>query len=191
MSYINSVPVRYKDAVIKKDDDTGWQPAIYETAAQFLSGYWQYRDEGKAPFFSGRGNTGKTYAAAAIVNYLSDKVPERTAEDFTFVWAPVCEIFNVLAAHRDYRKDQFWMLHKAILMSDLVVFDDFGYLTDYPRHKEMFWTYVNARHDAKRQTIFTCQYDLSDGWDSLIELEGEGMARRMMVMCQGLMAVAL
>jgi DNA replication protein DnaC len=140
-----------------------------------------------APFFTGISNAGKTYAAAAIVNRLSMYVPEVTGNEFSYVWAPVSDVFNTLTAYRDYKAQSFWELDFALRNADLVVFDDFGYLTDYPRHKDLFWLYVNCRYDEQKQTIFTSQFDLSDGWDSLVEHTGEGMARRMQEMAEGLM----
>jgi DNA replication protein DnaC len=58
----NEVPKAYWDVRIEGIPDKGFK----SLAKEYLSGFWDLAEKGKAPALLGRAGTGKTYTAAAI-----------------------------------------------------------------------------------------------------------------------------
>lgn len=185
----NTLPKRLETAQIEKEPTGPWNPAVHETVAEFLSSR-KYLDEGIAPLVTGTSGTGKSYALAAATNRIRNKFIEEWGEEFEFVWAPVGETLDRVMAYRDFRSDNFWKWDNLLKRADFVIFDDFSHLRDYPRLREQFWVYLNARYDAKLPTAFTANLDLSEGWGALDEAFGEHFRRRIQSMSEGL-AVSL
>lgn len=181
----NTVPPRYETASISRDITAQWNPTNFDTAASFLKGFRGYAAEGKAPLFAGKSGTGKTYSAAAIVNTLLTKM----AVPPTVLWAPVAETFEMLTSLRDYRAELYWHFDGLLRSAEILVLDDFAHLRDYPRLRELFWIYVNARHDRRLPTIFTANLNMENGWAAIDEVFGEPYRRRIQSMTEGLVAV--
>lgn len=183
------LPYRYLNAEIKRDDKTGWCEAIYDTAADFLRSYATYAAQGKAPMFVGTSGSGKTYAAAAIINKIRQHRNSSGDTELRFAWIPVGECFDQLMALRDFRDPTYWKLDYLLKNAEIAVFDDFAYLSEYPRLRELFWIYVNARYDRALPTIFTANLDLANlGWEAIDRMFGEAYRRRIQHMTEGLVA---
>lgn len=180
MNRFNKIPALFADAVIAKDVQGDWNPDLYESCAKFVRLVKTRKTEGKAPFFAGKSGIGKTYACAATVNYLV-RLKEEQVEDFVFVWASSADFFRTLSMYESFKTKDFWSIDGQMGTADLVVFDDFGYVSQFPRHQEAFWAYVNYRYENKKPTMFTCQYDIAS-WEDLVTHVGEGMTRRFMEM---------
>lgn len=183
------VPLRYEDAEIHKDNQDGWNQVIHEVASDFLTNYHSYTAQGKAPMFVGKSGAGKTYAAASIINKVQQHHIDSNLTELHFAWVPVGECFDRLMSLRDFREESYWKLDYLLKNAEIAVFDDFAYLGEYPRLRELFWLYVNARYDRALPTIFTANLDMTElGWEALDRTFGEPFRRRIQQMTEGLVA---
>jgi DNA replication protein DnaC len=171
-------PVRYLDAVVPKEPTDRWNKAAHDNCLDFFKDWKKYLKEGKAPAFLGTAGQGKTYAACAVASTLAQQV-----EGFEFYFAPVGDTFDKLTASRDFRRSEFWEVDYKLKNAPLIIFDDFGHLSEYPRHRELFWIYVNARYCNMKSTIFTA--NLED-WEAVRKVFGEHITRRIQEMSEGL-----
>jgi DNA replication protein DnaC len=182
---INEVPRRYINAVIEPDNLEQWHPEVYDVCARFLRGFRQCQEEGKAPCLLGPSGIGKTYGIAAVTRFLAEKIQSQPGTEFTYLWVPTSEAFDNLTAHRDFRSAAYWKFDNLLKTADWVVFDDIGYLRDYPRYQELLWLYLNHRCDERKMTAFTGQLSI-ETLDDLIPVFGDGIVRRLDAMCGGL-----
>jgi DNA replication protein DnaC len=183
---INELPPRYTDAIIEREITPEWNQDIHSVCINYLEDWLDFTKDGIAPFLAGTPGTGKTYAAAAVINRLVHSMERLNETVPTFVWAPVGRVLDVLSAHREFRSDTYWKLDSALKGYDIVVFDDISYLRDYPRLKDLFWVYVNHRYEHKKPTMFTCNINMENGWDPLIQIFGDALCRRLKEMSAGL-----
>lgn len=180
------IPHRYKKAIVDPLEAAKWAPGLLELCQEYTERFEEYAEQGKAPMFLGLAGRGKTYAAAAILNTLDKIANANNLPELSKVWVPVGEALNTINTARDmYDRDTYFRWDYAIKNSDIAVFDDFAYLRDHPKLKELFWIYVNARYDRQLPTIFTANIEMKD-WEDLFDLFGPAIGRRMKEMSEGL-----
>ena len=178
------IPARFSSSTIDDIRD----PHIKKEAISYCSNFNKFFKSGTGPAFFGVSGAGKTYAAAAIANYLSvvgDKT-ENVNHNVPVFWADATVELNRLMDLRDLRREGFFGFRDKLYRTPLLVLDDISSLRDFSRLTELFFTIINERYAWKRPTIFTGNYVMDKAWSPLTQQFGPHVTRRIRLMSDGL-----
>jgi hypothetical protein len=172
------VPVLFADAHL----NTIATPIVRRTAMNYLTGFWELADDGKAPAFLGRAGTYKSLAAAVIARFVRDTALLDTA--FVQCGPEFLELerrrFEVSTHQRIV-----WLT-----LCPFVVFDDFTKLKPGSFGLDSLDAIVEKRYGYGFPTLYTGNVVVQkDDWSEVTNHFGAGFARRLQEGAAGLTAV--
>lgn len=181
-----TVPKRFTDASIFDWSEDNLFRILLEN---YLNGFDDYSNTGRAPFLIGNSGTGKSHAAAALLNSIA----LGSSSAVTVGWFPASEAFNRWLDYRDMRNTEAYnKLHCGLMNTDVIVLDDITTLRDAPRLKEYFWMIFEGRYMAQKPTIMTANFRLQEDedidrfWDNITAYFGPPFVRRVRETAEGL-----
>lgn len=146
------IPKRYQAA--KYTDWTEGSP-VRVLIEDYLNNFDQYFTEGQAPLLVGKSGSGKTHAAAAIMNAIR----HGANETLRLEWYSASEVFNQLIDAKDlHMRETYVELKSNLRSSDLLVLDDISALRSYARLKEALWNVLEYRYSEVKPTIITANF---------------------------------
>lgn len=132
------------------EHDNGENPNATRSAKCFVEHFENFRSRGAGLFFFGGPGSGKSFAAAQIVNALTDKGYDCLFTSFLTIFTDLSTLS--FESKRNYMNQ----IHEK----DLVVFDDLGSEGDTNRNNEMIGHIVNNCRLRHIPMIFTSPFHL-------------------------------
>lgn len=132
------------------EHDNGENPNATLSAKCFVEHFENFRNRGAGLFFFGGPGSGKSFAAAQIVNALTDKGYDCLFTSFLTIFTDLSTLS--FESKRNYMNQ----IHEK----DLVVFDDLGSEGDTNRNNEMIGHIVNNCRLRHIPMIFTSPFQL-------------------------------
>lgn len=145
---------KYKKCTFATDDKKNM--AFTKIMHAYVKNFDKYYADGLGLILYGSTGTGKTYAAAVMVNEILRKENPKTDKLYS-CFITKCETIkqNILARHND--AEVFGKLASV----DLLVLDDFGTQNDTNFMMELMQKIVDARYNNCKPTIITTNIDLT------------------------------
>jgi hypothetical protein len=133
----------------------------YDIFAQYAYSFSTHRTNGTGLYLLGKGGSGKTWAASAIVLYL--------APDWDVQMVVSVDLMREISSTRNTRISEDEVIAKYVSY-DLLVIDDIGKESANEWSLKQLYSVVNGRYAQKKPTIFTTQLsgaEIIARWDAI------------------------
>ena len=170
---------RYENSSLTTDD--GKNKKLFTFIKRYIENIDENIRKGKGIVFYGDTGTGKTFAAASILNEIIKKFIPKTGQIYTGYITNFTKIIQCVQKNFDLKGDSTLFVKTC----SLLVIDDFGSERKTSFAKEIITDIINSRYNTKKPIILTTNINMKDkfGFNCEDEMFEKRIYSRLIEMC--------